>query len=100
VIRFRDPDGDDEPDVPGPGDLLPDEDDDDALEHGARAGLDDTYTATCPYCGEEGELFVDLGGGSHQSYVEDCGVCCRPWQVRVTIDDEGAVSLDLEPLDE
>ena len=38
----------------------------------------------CPYCGEQVELIVDEGGGSHQLYVEDCPVCCRPWQVEVT----------------
>ena len=95
MIRFRD-DGDDPDEIPED----PDPGDDDALDHGARSSLDDTYTATCPYCFEENELFVDLGGGSHQSYVEDCTVCCRPWNVRVTIDAEGAVSVELEALDE
>ena len=92
MITFRGgPDGPDESE---------DDAGDDALEHGARAGLDDTYVATCPFCFEECELVVDLAGGSEQTYVEDCPVCCRPWQVRVSIDDEGAVTLDLEPLDE
>ena len=81
-------------------DDVPPADDDDALGHEATASLDDVYTATCPYCSEENELVVDLGGGEHQAYVEDCGVCCRPWQVRVEVDGEGAVHLDLEPLDE
>ena len=95
MIRFHDDDapGGDAPERDGP-------DDDDALDHGARSRVDDTYAATCPYCFEENELFVDLGGGSDQSYVEDCAVCCRPWQVRVTVDEEGAVSVELEPLDE
>lgn len=99
MIRIRDPEGDD--DAKG-GDPFaePAPDLDDALDHGGRAGLDDTYAASCPYCGEECELLVELAGGSHQSYVEDCPVCCRPWQVRVTIDDEGGVALELEPLDE
>lgn len=96
MIRFRDPDDDE---APG-GDPFAEREDDDALGHGGRAGLDDTYTASCPYCGEECELLVDLAGGSRQSYVEDCPVCCRPWQVRVTIDAEGGVVLELEPLDE
>ncbi|HXI13636.1 MAG TPA: CPXCG motif-containing cysteine-rich protein [Thermoanaerobaculia bacterium] len=39
----------------------------------------------CPYCGERNEIFVDPSGGRVQSYVEDCHVCCRPWQVRVTV---------------
>jgi hypothetical protein len=39
--------------------------------------------AACPYCGEQCEIVLDPGGGSHQEYVEDCPVCCRPWRVRV-----------------
>ena len=81
-------------------DEFEDEASDDALEHTAAASLDEVYKAMCPHCHEENELVVDLGGGPHQSYVEDCGVCCRPWQVHVEVDDEGAVHLDLEPLDE
>jgi hypothetical protein len=38
---------------------------------------------TCPYCGEAVEISVDPGGGSFQQYVEDCQVCCNPWQVTV-----------------
>ena len=37
---------------------------------------------TCPYCGEEIEIFVEddvLG-----SFVQDCDVCCNPWLVRVS----------------
>ena len=48
--------------------------------------MDDTQSQTCPYCGERVELAIDEGGGSSQSYVEDCPVCCRPWQVEVTYD--------------
>ena len=104
MIRRFDPDDDanDADDPPADAPFPPDDEpgDEDALGHGARAGLDDTYVATCPFCFEESELVVDLGGGADQSYVEDCPVCCRPWQVRVRVDDEGAVTLDLEPLDE
>ena len=32
----------------------------------------------CPHCGEPLDAWPDLGGGEHQSYVEDCAVCCRP----------------------
>jgi len=41
----------------------------------------ETFIVTCPYCGEELELFVesDVSG----SFVQDCEVCCRPWMVRV-----------------
>jgi transposase-like protein len=44
---------------------------------------------TCPYCGEEVELDVDDSGGSRQSFVQDCPVCCQPWQVEVTRDRDG-----------
>ncbi|HVE85980.1 MAG TPA: CPXCG motif-containing cysteine-rich protein [Myxococcales bacterium] len=42
--------------------------------------------AYCPYCGEPVEVAVDETGASEESYVEDCPVCCRPWQVHVTRD--------------
>jgi formate dehydrogenase maturation protein FdhE len=37
----------------------------------------------CPYCGETTAISVDPGGGSAQQYIEDCEVCCNPWQVTV-----------------
>ena len=42
-----------------------------------------TLPAICPYCGESVEVDVDPSGGPHQQYVEDCPVCCRPWDVVV-----------------
>ena len=44
---------------------------------------------TCPYCGAPAELDVDETGASRQSYVQDCPVCCQPWQVEVTRDRDG-----------
>jgi hypothetical protein len=43
---------------------------------------DDTHLVTCPYCGEEVELFVELD--VRGSYIQDCEVCCHPWTVRVS----------------
>jgi hypothetical protein len=42
---------------------------------------DDVFLVTCPYCGEEVEIYVepDVAG----SFVQDCEVCCNPWLVRV-----------------
>ena len=37
----------------------------------------------CPYCGELIDLEVDSSEGG-QSYIEDCSVCCRPIEVRLT----------------
>ncbi len=54
----------------------------------------------CPYCGEEVELDIDEGGGSPQSYVEDCPVCCQPWNVQVIRDREGNWLATLRTSDE
>lgn len=43
---------------------------------------DDTQLVTCPYCGEEIEIYVELD--VRGSYVQDCEVCCNPWTVRVS----------------
>ena len=43
----------------------------------------------CPYCGEVVSLWIDVHGGDAQRYVEDCPVCCRPWQVHVLRDGTG-----------
>lgn len=48
-----------------------------------------TIQVACPYCGEPIGLVVDCSGGS-QAYVEDCSVCCRPMDVRVEVEGDGA----------
>jgi hypothetical protein len=53
----------------------------------------------CPYCGESNEVALDPGSGSRQSYVEDCQVCCQPWQVRVVYDDQGAAQVEVTTAD-
>jgi hypothetical protein len=62
--------------------------------------MNDPLASSCPYCGEPVELVIDEGGGSQQSYVEDCPVCCRPWQVEVTLDPEDGWSATLRTQDE
>ncbi len=44
---------------------------------------------SCPYCGEDNTISVDPAGGRRQDYVEDCHVCCQPWQLTVTFDADG-----------
>ncbi|MBI4821035.1 MAG: CPXCG motif-containing cysteine-rich protein [Deltaproteobacteria bacterium] len=53
-----------------------------------RAAVDATIEVHCGYCGEPWELSIDPSAGESQSYIEDCPVCCRPNEVRVSIDDE------------
>ena len=51
----------------------------------------DDALISCPYCGEENELFIDEGGGPEQVYIEDCQVCCQPMRIVVSQDGEGSV---------
>jgi hypothetical protein len=46
----------------------------------------DTFLVECPYCGEEVEVYLepDIRG----SLIQDCEVCCNPWLIRVTSDDD------------
>ena len=48
--------------------------------------MDSEFQVVCPYCGEQGEIYVepDVQG----TLVQDCEVCCRPWQVRVWWEDD------------
>jgi hypothetical protein len=48
--------------------------------------VDDIVPVTCPYCGERVELFVEPD--VHGSFIQDCEVCCNPWTVRVSVDDD------------
>jgi len=55
--------------------------------------MDEEFTVTCPYCGEDVAITIepDVRG----AFVQDCEVCCNPWQLRVTRDgDERYVSVE------
>ena len=54
----------------------------------------------CAGCGEINETLVDPSQGARQSYVEDCQVCCRPWDVRVTYDENGFAAVTVDPEDD
>lgn len=74
---------------------------DDPEEFELGDGTADTETSVfCPHCGEEVVIAVDPGSGESQDYVEDCEVCCRPWNVHVTFDGDGHAVVDVTPLDE
>jgi hypothetical protein len=61
---------------------------------------DSEATVSCPYCGEQVEIALDPGGGSHQDYVEDCEVCCQPWRVSVQYGLDGEADVEVNPLGE
>jgi hypothetical protein len=55
--------------------------------------VDDSFSVSCPYCGEEIDIYLepDVRG----SFVQDCEVCCNPWMVRVSVDgDDRYVSVE------
>ena len=58
--------------------------------------LETEVEVTCPYCGEVVAISLDAAGGATQEYVEDCQVCCRPWQVYVSYSGGGSVEVRVE----
>lgn len=59
-----------------------------------RGELFDYVTVQCPYCFESVELDVDPD--TEGELVQDCEVCCNPWTVRVTHDEDGHPIVDVE----
>jgi Cysteine-rich CPXCG len=57
----------------------------------------DRLEVQCPYCGERVEIAIeaDVWG----SLVQDCEVCCNPWQVTVTRDRYGDPEVRVERLE-
>ena len=56
-----------------------------AMLRRAASPLMDEFHVVCPYCGEESELYVEPD--VHGTLVQDCEVCCNPWQVSVWWED-------------
>jgi hypothetical protein len=76
------------------------DDDDPLLDDELPLGdgvADFSGVVTCPYCAEEVEITLDPGSGSSQQYVEDCQVCCRPWLVSVSYDEDGTAHVFVDP---
>ena len=55
--------------------------------------MENTAEYFCAYCGEQNLTFVDISAGLHQSYVEDCQVCCQPNVLYISIDED---TLDIQ----
>ncbi len=82
----------------------------DDLDHdeveGEEDGRDDDEAADteamvmCPYCWASVEITLDPGSGNAQEYVEDCEVCCQPWQLNVHYDEDGRADVVVTALDE
>jgi hypothetical protein len=60
-----------------------------------RRRRDDTASVSCPYCSETLDLHIDPE--TTGSFVQDCDVCCRPWNVTVSRDDAtGELHVDVD----
>lgn len=51
----------------------------------------------CDSCGEEIVVPLDATAGEHQSYVEDCPVCCSPNVIHVEFDEDGSARAWSQP---
>ena len=57
---------------------------------GRTGELEQFVPVQCPYCGERLETRVDLTAGERE-YIEDCEVCCRPIELGIELEDNGAL---------
>jgi hypothetical protein len=57
------------------------------------------YSFTCPYCGEEISMVLDLSA-SQQRYVEDCEVCCKPIELSFLVQEGEPAEFSARTLDE
>jgi hypothetical protein len=56
--------------------------------------MQDVVTVQCPYCFEVVE--IDLDPETEGTFVQDCEVCCNPWQLTVVRDEDGAPSVQID----
>lgn len=56
-------------------------------------------TLQCPYCGEYIEVAID-DSIDLQQYTEDCQVCCRPMVLRVRVEEDGSIAIQVRTEDE
>lgn len=57
---------------------------------GRGGELEQFVAFQCPWCGERLETRVDLTAGERE-YIEDCEVCCRPIELGIELEDDGAL---------
>jgi hypothetical protein len=55
------------------------------------------YYFTCPYCWQEISMVLDASE-PHQTYVEDCEVCCKPIEVEYTLQDDSVSEFEARAL--
>lgn len=60
-------------------------------------GGSDVLEVQCPWCFERVEIAVE--SDTWGTLVQDCEVCCNPWQVTITRDRYGDVDVRVERSD-
>ena len=56
------------------------------------------HTFTCPSCGEEISMVLDLLVRRH-TYIEDCEVCCTPVEINYTVQADALANFDAKTLE-
>lgn len=56
--------------------------------------MDDSVQVQCPYCFQFVEIYVDPAVRGEM--VQDCEVCCNPWQVMVRRRRDGSPVVSVE----
>lgn len=57
------------------------------------------YFFQCPYCWEDISMLIDMSQ-RHQSYIEDCEVCCNPIQLSIIVEDVEVLSFQAESIEQ
>ena len=50
--------------------------------------IEEDYSFSCPHCGADLNVRLEVSGGRAQQFVQDCEVCCRPIQIEVRFEGE------------
>lgn len=51
---------------------------------------------SCPYCGEINSAEVFISDGRIQNFINDCEVCCRPIELKISFDLEGNLNFEIK----
>ena len=61
--------------------------------------METSHEILCPYCGEQQSIEIDISV-HHQSYIDDCQVCCEPIEVDVLVESGDEVIVEVRRSDE
>jgi hypothetical protein len=57
--------------------------------------MESSCSTPCPFCGQANTLVLEPGDGDLE-FITDCEVCCRPFTVRVTLEDGEIIGLETD----